>query len=115
MIRRLVVLAVLAAVGVAAAQERPCAPDIKKFCAGVPPGEGAQRQCLKQHEVELSIECQRYRIDVQKALTVAMAGCQPDVKALCKGQKGRRRVVACLREHDAQISPTCKKSLQIAP
>ncbi len=65
--------------------------------------------------MELSIECQRYRVDVQKALTVAVAGCQPDVKALCKGKKGRRRVVACLRANDAQLTSTCRKSLQIAP
>ena len=40
----------------------------------------------------------------------------PDIKALCKGiAKGRRRTVQCLRENEAKLSTTCKKSLQVAP
>lgn len=112
--RTLIFLLLLAAP--AFAQERPCFKDIEKFCKGLPAGDGRQRQCLKQHETELSIECQRYREDVQKALAVAVAGCQPDIKALCKGlPHGRRRMVQCLRENEDKISPTCKKSLQVAP
>jgi hypothetical protein len=113
-VRLLLLLLLLAAP--AFAQDRPCFKDIEKFCKGLPPGDGRQRQCLKQHETELSIECQRYREDVQKALAVAVAGCQPEVKALCKGiAKGRRRTVQCLRDNEKQLSTTCKKSLQVAP
>lgn len=112
--RILLVLLLLASS--AFAQDRPCFKDIEKFCKGLPPGDGRQRQCLKEHETQLSIECQRYREDVQKALAVAVSGCQPDIKALCKGiAKGRRRMVQCLRENDAKLSPTCRKSLQVAP
>ncbi len=112
--RLLLLLLLLAAP--AFAQDRPCFKDIEKFCKGLPPGDGRQRQCLKQHETELSIECQRYREDVQKALAVAVAGCQPDIKALCKGiARGRRRMVQCLRDNEAKLSTTCKKSLQVAP
>lgn len=35
-----------------------CQSDAAKFCANVPPGRGAVASCLKQHESELSTECQ---------------------------------------------------------
>jgi hypothetical protein len=112
---RTLILVLLLAVP-AFAQERPCFNDIEKFCKGLPAGDGRQRQCLKQHETELSIECQRYRDDIQKALAVAVSGCQSEIKALCKGvAKGRRRMVQCLRQHQSQLGATCKKSLQVAP
>ena len=112
---RTLILVLLLAVP-ALAQERPCFKDIEKFCKGLPAGDGRQRQCLKQHETELSIECQRYREDVQKALAVAVSGCQQEIKELCKGMgRGRRRMVQCLRSNEAKLSPTCKKSLQVAP
>lgn len=42
-------------------EEGPCAPDVKKFCAGVEKGTGAVIRCLKAHEAELSSACRQKR------------------------------------------------------
>jgi len=34
-----------------------CKPDVEKFCQNVQPGGGRIRQCLQQHEAELSDAC----------------------------------------------------------
>jgi Cysteine rich repeat len=36
---------------------RACAPDIERFCAGVPPRQGMIKQCMKAHVTELSAGC----------------------------------------------------------
>ena len=39
------------------AARQACQPDVEKFCASIPPGGGAIRQCLRQHASELSDAC----------------------------------------------------------
>jgi hypothetical protein len=34
-----------------------CAGDIERLCAGVPPGEGRIKACMKAHITELSAPC----------------------------------------------------------
>jgi len=34
-----------------------CKDDIARLCAGVPPGGGRIIDCLKQHEMEMSVGC----------------------------------------------------------
>ena len=36
---------------------RACAGDIDRLCAGVPPGEGRIKACMKAHVTELSAPC----------------------------------------------------------
>jgi len=36
---------------------RACAGDIERLCAGVPPGEGRIKACMKAHVMELSAPC----------------------------------------------------------
>jgi hypothetical protein len=36
---------------------RACAADIDRLCAGVPPGEGRIKACMKAHVTELSAPC----------------------------------------------------------
>ena len=36
---------------------KPCADDIKKLCAGIQPGEGRIKACIKSHMAELSDPC----------------------------------------------------------
>ena len=36
---------------------RACAPDIERLCAGVPPGDGRIKACMKAHLTELSAPC----------------------------------------------------------
>jgi len=39
------------------AAKAACQPDVEKFCANVPHGDGQVRQCLRQHQNELSDAC----------------------------------------------------------
>ena len=36
---------------------RACAADVDRLCAGVPPGEGRIKACMKAHITELSAPC----------------------------------------------------------
>jgi hypothetical protein len=53
------VLAAHAASAETAQQElvKACAGDIERLCAGVPPGEGRIKACMKAHITELSAPC----------------------------------------------------------
>lgn len=43
----------------------------------------------------------------------AQRACRADFAQFCKGtQPGQGRVLACLREHQEQLSPDCKSSLE---
>jgi hypothetical protein len=45
----------------------------------------------------------------------AAAACRPDVQKLCAGIKpGGGRIVACLHEHEADVSPTCQDAMAAA-
>ena len=77
---------------------KPCADDIKKLCAGIQPGEGRIKACIKSHLTELSPTCQ----DV--VLTVAVTGkvCKTDVTKLCGGiEPGTGGIRACIKSHMA--------------
>ena len=40
------------------------------------------------------------------------AACKPDVERLCPGvQPGGGRIVACLKQNDAQLSAACKEAI----
>jgi hypothetical protein len=43
----------------------------------------------------------------------AMKACKPDRDKYCAGiEKGGGRVMACMKEHAAELSPGCKSALQ---
>src|SRR6266853_832968 len=73
-----------------------CAADIKSHCAGVQPGGGRIRACIKEHFKELSEPC-------QTGLTrVAAIGkvCASDIKTSCAGAKpGGGEVASCIKAH----------------
>ncbi len=43
-----------------AAPENPCRADVARLCAGVTPGEGRVRDCIRAHVKELSPECRAW-------------------------------------------------------
>ena len=55
---------------------KQCAGDIKSLCAGVAPGEGRIRACIKSHVSDLSAPCQAVLV---KAATIGKA-CGADIK-----------------------------------
>jgi len=110
----LVILAALLLSGsVAVAQQggKPCAGDIKALCAGIEPGEGRIKACIKSHLTELSPSCE------DRLLTVAVTGklCKTDVTGLCAGVvPGTGGIRACIKSHLAGVSDPCKDAMSRA-
>jgi Cysteine rich repeat len=102
-LRALLAAALAMAASVAAAAEPPspqaCRADVQKHCAGMQPGGGRIAVCLKQHEAELSAEC-------QAALPV-LQRCAQEVQAAC-ASSGRRERRECLRQNAGKLSPECR-------
>ena len=84
-----------------------CLSDAKALCAGVQPGGGKIRDCLKTQVKSLSEGCQAV---VLKAVNAK--ACAPDVKQFCADTKpGEGRVEACMKSHVADVSDACKIAL----
>lgn len=95
-----------------------CKADVEKLCPGVKPGKGAIRDCLKQHESELSAVCQnnikmaKERMEQRKAEITA--ACKADTDQFCKDiTPGEGREMACLHAHNDKISQGCKDALKM--
>jgi hypothetical protein len=103
---------VLLAAPVAMAKERSagvCVADIKAKCAGVQPGEGRIRDCIKTHAAEFSDPC-KARLARVAEITKA---CAADIKENCAdSEKSRRKVRACIQKIIGNIkSDQCKEAL----
>jgi hypothetical protein len=86
---------------------KACVSDVAAQCAGVQPGEGRIRACIKEHLKDLSEPCKAL---VLKAATAK--ACAADVKQNCPGIKpGRSRIQACMKAHVADVSEPCKEAL----
>ena len=94
-----------------AAVAQPCADDIKKLCAGIQPGEGRIKACIKSHLTELSPTCQ----DVVLTVAVTRKVCKTDVTKLCGGiEPGTGGIRACIKSHMAEVSDPCRDAMSQA-
>lgn len=85
-----------------------CAGDIKSLCAGVQPGEGRIRACIKSHVSDLSAPCQAVLV---KAAAIGKT-CGADVKKICADVKpGGGRIEACMKSHLADVSEPRKYAM----
>ncbi|TPQ37750.1 hypothetical protein C2U70_10575 [Bradyrhizobium guangdongense] len=108
-----IVAALLLSNSVAVAQQAgpPCKGDIKTLCAGVQPGEGRIKACIKSHLKDVSEACQ------DRLLTVAVSGkiCKPDVAKLCAGiTPGTGGIRECIKSHLADLSEPCRDAMSQA-
>ena len=84
-----------------------CLSDAKSLCAGVQPGGGKIRDCLKSHVKDLSDGCQAVLLKAVNA-----KACAGDVKQFCADTKpGEGRVEACMKAHVADVSDACKVAM----
>ena len=84
-----------------------CLKDAKALCAGVQPGGGKIKECLKTHLKDLSEDCEAV---VLKAVNVK--ACAADVKQHCADTKpGEGRLEACMKAHVAAVSDACKVAM----
>ncbi|MFA6030323.1 MAG: cysteine rich repeat-containing protein [Elusimicrobiota bacterium] len=118
-LRTLAALLLLCA-GAAAAEPQPapqgdaaCKADAEKFCKDVTPGKGRLILCLKAHDDKLAPEC-RERLkkgaeEMRERRSKAKEACQEDVDKFCKSVDPGKDVLACLKEHAAELSASCQK------
>jgi hypothetical protein len=93
------------------AQNRPCANDTAKFCKDVK-GLQARMACLKQREAELSPQCQARVHAMATRIQQLSDACQSDVQQFCPNiSPGSGRLAKCLKEHQSELSSTCKNEL----
>ena len=88
-----------------------CASDVKTLCAGVQPGDGRIKACIKSHLTDLSPTCQ------DRVLSVAVTGkvCKTDVAKLCAGiVPGTGGIRACIKTHVAEVSDPCRDAMSRA-
>jgi len=105
-----ILTALLLSGSVAVAQQagKACADDIKRLCAGIQPGQGRIKVCIKSHLTDLSPACE------DRVLTVAVTGkvCKTDVTHLCAGiVPGTGGIRACIKSHMAEVSDPCKDAI----
>ena len=112
-IPRLAVLSVLlvAPVGAMAqgsAVRQACGPELQQHCAGIEPGEGRLRACVKR-------EFRRLLGALQASLLSSVAvvrACKADVQRTCPDvQPGGGRIQACMKDHFAEYSDSCKQAI----
>ncbi len=94
---------------------RACGDDVKTHCQGVQPGEGRVEQCLKQHESQLSPACKQFRGAVKEKIETFAHACEGDIKTHCASvQPGGGRILNCLKQHEATLTPACKGQFSAA-
>jgi len=87
---------------------KACVADLKAQCAGIQPGDGRIKACIKAHFADVSKNCLAV---VLKAAAIAKE-CAADVKQNCADIKpGGGRIEACLKSHLADLSEPCKEAL----
>lgn len=89
-----------------------CTPDMRKFCADVPPGSGRTQACLREHDAELSKECRTRLNDLGREAGVIGAICRWDIARFCSDVvPGGGRIVSCLESNTLNLSPECKNQI----
>jgi Cysteine rich repeat len=87
---------------------KACGGDVKTLCAGVQPGDGRIKACIKAHFSDVSAPCQAVLV---KAAAISKA-CGADVKKVCADVKpGGGRIEACMKSHLSEVSDSCKDAV----
>jgi hypothetical protein len=90
---------------------KACGGDVKSLCAGIQPGDGRVKACIKSHFSDVSAPCQAVLV---KAAAISKA-CSADVKKVCANVKpGGGRIEACMKSHLSELSDPCKDAVSQA-
>ena len=114
--RRLTVASVLlmapvGAMAQGAAVRQACGPEIQQHCAGVEPGEGRLRACVKEHFAAFSEPCKQAML----SSVAVVRACKADVQRTCPDiQPGGGRIQACMKDHFAEYSERCQQAIVTA-
>jgi hypothetical protein len=90
------------------ALRQACRAEIQQYCAGVQPGEGRLRDCVKEHFADFSEPCKQAAL----SSVAVVRACKADVQRTCPDiQPGGGRIQACMKEHFAEYSEPCKQAI----
>ncbi len=100
--------ALAVALAAPALAQGPCAADVQRLCQGIAPGGGRLHACLQSNRDRLSPACQQNLARAEQRAREVHQKCQGDVWQFCQGvAPGRGRILACLKSHEAELSPPC--------
>jgi hypothetical protein len=103
-----VLLASVDAMAQQAAVRQACGAELQKHCAGVEPGEGRLRSCVKDHFTEFSEPCKQALL----SNVAVVKACKADVQRTCADiQPGGGRIQACMKDHFAEYSDPCRQAI----
>ena len=96
-----------------------CEKELTTYCKDVTPGEGRIVACLYAHGDKVSGQCEYALYDavaqLQRALsTMAYLAneCNADLDKVCgKVEMGEGRVLTCLKENQATVTPRCSQAM----
>ncbi len=93
---------------------KPCAPDYKKFCSFLELGDSRIKDCLKEHEKELTPACRAFGLRLsqenEKRITLIANTCHEDAKKLCA--ENPKMKIKCLIEKKELTSQKCQAVLK---
>ena len=89
-----------------------CKADVEKFCSDVSGGRRAIGDCLRQHQSDLSTECQA-KLEKFAEHSGRLKACRDDVEKLCANVEHRKgQIRDCLRQHESEVSDGCRAALE---
>lgn len=103
-------LALASGAATAESAQQACAPDIQKYCAGVPQGEGKIAECLRSHKQELSPACQSGMTKTASLMKEVVQACEDDLHKYCAGA-AQGTAKECLKANFRELSRPCKREL----
>ena len=93
-----------------------CEADARRLCAEVQPGQGRMMRCLRDNESFLSQSCQGAMNQLRLVRSGVQASCAGDVGRFCKMvPEGAGRIIACLREHEKELTSDCRDVVKKLP
>jgi len=94
----------------------PCRDDMKKYCGDIKPGDGRMKHCVEENQSKFTPACQQDMAKHRERAEAKHKACEPDMQKFCKDIKpGDGRMVQCLGQHRAELSPACAKDLPSKP
>ncbi len=90
-----------------------CTSDVKQYCSTVTPGHGRVLFCLKSFDDKIAATCKEQIHEIMKEWKQFHQACMTDIQNLCKTvQPGEGRIMACLKQHQTELSTDCKAALK---
>ena len=101
-------MAPVGAMAQGAAVRQACGPELQQHCAGIEPGEGRLRTCVKENFTAFSEPCKKAML----SSVAVVRACKADVQRTCPDiQPGGGRIQACMKDHFAEYSESCKQAI----